>query len=100
MHGVTVTAEGFGLRGPRGRVFRDVGLDMGSGSPVAAEGPSGSGRTSRLPALTGRMRTTEGTAVVGTARLPKQPAAVRRVSAPADVADGHRPRRSPTPTRR
>ncbi|MFH9857765.1 ATP-binding cassette domain-containing protein [Streptomyces sp. NPDC017202] len=85
MHGVAVTAEGFGLRGPRGWAFRNVGLDAEPGSLIAVEGPSGSGRTSLLLALTGRMKATEGTAVVGTARLPKQMAAVRRVSALANV---------------
>jgi ABC-type multidrug transport system ATPase subunit len=50
------------------------------------EGSSGSGRTSLLLALTGRMKATEGTATVGTARLPKQLSAVRRFSALAHVA--------------
>ncbi|MEU2288080.1 ATP-binding cassette domain-containing protein [Streptomyces sp. NPDC013178] len=86
MDGVGVTAEGFGLRGPRGWVFRGVGLDAEPGSLIAIEGPSGSGRTSLLLALTGRMKATQGTATVGTARLPKQSAAVRRISALAHVA--------------
>ncbi|MGX1269431.1 ABC-type multidrug transport system ATPase subunit [Streptomyces phaeoluteigriseus] len=85
MDGVAVTAEQFGLRGPRGWAFRDVCLDAEPGSLIAVVGPSGSGRTSLLLALTGRMRATEGTAAVGRARLPKQLAAVRRVSAPANV---------------
>ncbi|WP_327182560.1 ATP-binding cassette domain-containing protein [Streptomyces sp. NBC_01334] len=86
MDGVGVTADGFGLRGPRGWAFRGVGLDAEPGSLIAVEGPSGSGRTSLLLALTGRMKATEGTATVGGARLPKQLAAVRRVSALAHVA--------------
>ncbi|MFD7136427.1 ATP-binding cassette domain-containing protein [Streptomyces sp. NPDC059894] len=84
--GVAVTAEGFGLRGPRGWAFRDVGLDAEPGSLIVIEGPSGSGRTSLLLALTGRMRSTHGTATVGTARLPGHLAAVRRISALAHVA--------------
>ncbi|MFF3497588.1 ATP-binding cassette domain-containing protein [Streptomyces sp. NPDC003247] len=84
--GVGVTAEGFGLRGPRGWAFRDVGLDAAPGSLIVIEGASGSGRTSLLLALTGRMRATDGTATVGTARLPKNLAAVRRISALAHVA--------------
>jgi ABC-type multidrug transport system ATPase subunit len=84
--GVRVTAEGFGLRGPRGWAFRGVGVDAKPGSLIAVEGSSGSGRTSLLLALTGRMKATEGTATVGTARLPKQLAAVRRVSALAHVS--------------
>ncbi|MFJ3771248.1 ATP-binding cassette domain-containing protein [Streptomyces sp. NPDC090075] len=86
MHGVPVTAEGLGLRGPRGWAFRGISLDAGPGALIAVEGPSGSGRTCLLLALTGRMKATEGTASVGTARLPKQPAAVRRISAVANVA--------------
>ncbi|MFI1026784.1 ATP-binding cassette domain-containing protein [Streptomyces sp. NPDC020951] len=86
MDGVGVTADGFGLRGPRGWAFRGIGVDAGPGSLIAVEGPSGSGRTSLLLALTGRMKATEGTATVGEARLPKQLAAVRRVGALAHVA--------------
>lgn len=86
MDAVGVTAEGFGLQGPRGWAFRDVSFEAQPGSLIAVEGPSGSGRTCLLLALTGRMRATEGTATVGGARLPKQLAAVRRVSAVANVA--------------
>lgn len=86
MDGVAVTAEGFGLKGPRGWAFRGIGLAAGPGALIAVEGPSGSGRTSLLLALTGRMKATEGTASVGGARLPKQLSAVRRFSAPANVA--------------
>ncbi|MDH6627095.1 ABC-2 type transport system ATP-binding protein [Streptomyces sp. LBL] len=85
MGGIRITAEGLGLRGPRGWVFRDLGVDAEPGSLIAVTGPSGSGRTSLLLALTGRMKATEGTAAVGTARLPKQLGAVRRVSALAHV---------------
>ncbi|MFF5140918.1 ATP-binding cassette domain-containing protein [Streptomyces sp. NPDC013157] len=86
MHGVPVTAERLGLKGPRGWAFRGISLDAGPGALIAVEGPSGSGRTCLLLALTGRMKATEGTATVGAARLPKQLAAVRRVSAVANVA--------------
>ncbi|MFI5676137.1 ATP-binding cassette domain-containing protein [Streptomyces cellulosae] len=86
MDGVRVTAEGLGLRGPRGWVFQGVEADAEPGSLIAVAGPSGSGRTSLLLALTGRMKATEGTATVGTARLPKQMGAVRRVSALAHVS--------------
>lgn len=78
--GAGVWAEGFGLRGPRGPVFADIAVDAAPGSLIALEGPSGSGRTCLLLALTGRMKSTEGSAVVGGHRLPKQLAAVRRVS--------------------
>ncbi|NEA14287.1 ATP-binding cassette domain-containing protein [Streptomyces halstedii] len=80
-HGAAVSAEDFGLKGPRGWVFRGVGLTAPPGSLVAIEGPSGSGRTCLLLALTGRMRPTEGQAEVAGARLPGRAAAVRAFSA-------------------
>ncbi|WP_107468923.1 ATP-binding cassette domain-containing protein, partial [Streptomyces caniscabiei] len=83
--GVAVGAEGFGLAGPRGWVFRGVGFDAEAGSLVAIAGPSGSGRTSLLLALTGRMKPTEGRATFGSLPLPKRMAAVRRISALAHV---------------
>ncbi|MFB8270885.1 ATP-binding cassette domain-containing protein [Streptomyces sp. NPDC055955] len=82
---VAVSVEEFGLKGPRGWAFRGVDIDAEPGALVAVEGPSGSGRTCLLLALTGRMRPTEGTASVGPFRLPKQLSAVRRVSALAHV---------------
>lgn len=86
MGGVAVTAEGLGLKGPRGWAFRGITFEAEPGSLIAVEGPSGTGRTCLLLALTGRMKATEGTAAVGGARLPKQLAAVRRMSAVAHVA--------------
>ncbi|MFD8147646.1 ATP-binding cassette domain-containing protein [Streptomyces sp. NPDC059708] len=80
-HGAAVKAEGFGLKGPRGWVFRDIAVDAAPGSLIAVEGPSGSGRTCLLLALTGRMKPTEGHADVGRHRLPKKMAAVRRTTA-------------------
>ncbi|MFI5802825.1 ATP-binding cassette domain-containing protein [Streptomyces sp. NPDC051561] len=79
--GAAVNAVDFGLKGPRGWAFRGVDLAAPAGSFVAIEGPSGSGRTCLLLALTGRMRATEGHAEVGGLRLPKKPAGVRRISA-------------------
>ncbi|MGW5865343.1 ATP-binding cassette domain-containing protein [Streptomyces sp. NPDC055239] len=79
--GAAVTVRGFGLKGPRGWAFRAVDVEAEPGSLIAVEGPSGSGRTCLLLALTGRMRPTEGEASVGGFRLPKQLAAVRRISA-------------------
>ncbi|MDE1681736.1 ATP-binding cassette domain-containing protein [Streptomyces neyagawaensis] len=83
--GTAVGAEGFGMKGPRGWVFRGVGFHAEPGSLIAIEGPSGSGRTCLLLALTGRMKPSEGHATVGAVRLPKQMAAVRRISALAHV---------------
>ncbi|MFJ2057160.1 ATP-binding cassette domain-containing protein [Streptomyces sp. NPDC087908] len=80
-HGAAVVAEGFGLKGPRGWAFREVSFRAGPGALVAIEGPSGSGRTCLLLALTGRMKPKEGTAEVGGLPLPRKMAAVRRISA-------------------
>lgn len=80
-HGAAVGAEDFGLKGPRGWAFRNVGFSADPGALVAIEGPSGSGRTCLLLALTGRMRATEGHAETGGLRLPQQAAAVRKVAA-------------------
>ncbi|WNO75097.1 MULTISPECIES: ATP-binding cassette domain-containing protein [unclassified Streptomyces] len=80
-HGAAVTAEDFGLEGPRGWAFRSVTVDAEPGSLIAVVGPSGSGRTSLLLALTGRMRPTEGSAEVAGLPLPRKMAAVRRISA-------------------
>lgn len=80
-HGAALSAEDFGLEGPRGWAFQGVGFRAAPGSLVAVEGPSGSGRTCLLLALTGRMRSTSGHAEVGGERLPGRLAAVRRFSA-------------------
>jgi len=80
-HGVALCAEDFGLKGPRGWAFRGVRFTAPPGSLVAVEGPSGSGRTCLLLALTGRMRSTQGHAEVGGEHLPGRLAAVRRFSA-------------------
>ncbi|MFH9721649.1 ATP-binding cassette domain-containing protein [Streptomyces sp. NPDC017254] len=84
-HGAAVVADGFGLRGPRGWAFREVSFRAEPGSLVAIEGPSGSGRTCLLLALTGRMRAKEGTAEVGGLPLPKKMGGVRRISALGQV---------------
>ncbi|MFJ8299316.1 ATP-binding cassette domain-containing protein [Streptomyces sp. NPDC094447] len=80
-HGAAVVADGFGLKGPRGWAFREVSFRAEPGALVAIEGPSGSGRTCLLLALTGRMKAREGTAEVGGLPLPRKMAAVRRISA-------------------
>ncbi|MFI9466475.1 ATP-binding cassette domain-containing protein [Streptomyces sp. NPDC052492] len=83
--GLAVTADGLGLKGPRGWAFRDVSVDAEPGALIAVVGPSGTGRTCLLLALTGRMRPTEGRAAVGGRELPRRMAAVRRRSALAHV---------------
>lgn len=84
--GAAVTASGLSLRGPRGRVYEDVGFEAGAGSLVAVEGPAGSGRTCLLLTLAGRMRPTSGTAAVAGHPLPRRMAAVRRITALGPVS--------------
>ncbi|MFJ9027200.1 ATP-binding cassette domain-containing protein [Streptomyces sp. NPDC102274] len=79
-HGAAVVAEEFGLKGARGWVFHHVRVGAAPGTVVVIEGPSGSGRTSLLLALTGRMRPTEGRAEIAGLPLPRAMAAVRRIS--------------------
>ncbi|MEU6282618.1 ATP-binding cassette domain-containing protein [Streptomyces sp. NPDC047028] len=86
VEGVRVTADGLGLKGSRGWAFQGVTLDAEPGSLIAIEGPSGSGRTCLLLALTGRMKPTEGAAEAGGLPLPRRMAAVRRIAALAHVA--------------
>ncbi|MFF9212729.1 MULTISPECIES: ATP-binding cassette domain-containing protein [unclassified Streptomyces] len=83
--GLAVAARGLGLKGPRGWAFRGIDIDAEPGALIAITGPSGSGRTCLLLALTGRMRPTEGSATVGGHRVPRGMAALRRVSALAHV---------------
>jgi ABC-type multidrug transport system ATPase subunit len=73
-----VTADGLGVRGPRGWVFRDVSLTVRRGSLLVIAGESGSGRTSLLLTLGGRMKPTEGTVTVGGMTKPHE---IQRVSA-------------------
>ena len=79
--GAAVTAEALGLRGPRGWVYRGVGLEAEPGTLAVLAGPAGSGRTSLLLTLGGRMKPGEGHAAVAGLRLPQQAAAVRRLAA-------------------
>lgn len=79
--GAAVSAEGLGLRGPRGWVYRDVDLEAAPGTLTVLGGPAGSGRSSLLLTLAGRMKPGTGLADVAGLRLPRQAAAVRRIAA-------------------
>lgn len=80
-----ISVRDLGVKGPRGWAFRGVNADAEPGALVALAGPSGSGRTCLLLALTGRMKVKEGHADVAGLRLPRKMAAVRRISALAHV---------------
>ncbi|WP_431044882.1 ATP-binding cassette domain-containing protein [Streptomyces sp. P1-3] len=83
--GAAVRAEGLGVEGARGWAFRHLDLAAEPGALIAVTGPSGSGRTCALLALTGRMRISAGHAEVAGLRLPRHMSAVRRISALAHV---------------
>lgn len=83
--GAAVNARGIGVQGPRGWAFRGVDIAADAGSLIAVQGPSGSGRTCLLLALTGRMRITEGQATVAGLPLPKRMGTVRGRTAIAHV---------------
>ncbi|MEV5568577.1 ATP-binding cassette domain-containing protein [Spirillospora sp. NPDC052269] len=59
-----LAAEGLGARTRRGPVFSGVTVRAGPGEVVAVSGPGGSGRTSLLLTLAGRMRPAAGALVV------------------------------------
>ncbi|WP_369204241.1 ATP-binding cassette domain-containing protein [Streptomyces sp. PU-14G] len=81
VRGAAVSAADFGLDGPRGPVFEGVGFAAEAGALIAVTGPSGSGRTCLLLALTGRMKAGRGHAKVAGHPLPRRMAAVRRIAA-------------------
>ncbi|GII53390.1 hypothetical protein Pth03_17790 [Planotetraspora thailandica] len=72
--GARVRADRLSLKGPHGWVYRDVSLTAVPGSLTVVEGAAGSGRTSLLLTLAGRMKPTGGTLAVDgkTARRPIQ----------------------------
>jgi ABC-type multidrug transport system ATPase subunit len=69
------------LRGPRGWVYRDVTFAAASGELVAVEGAPGSGRTSLLLTLAGRMKPSSGSARIDGHRLPDELYEVQRIAA-------------------
>ncbi|GLW61921.1 hypothetical protein Arub01_01650 [Actinomadura rubrobrunea] len=77
--GLAVEARGLSVRGPRGWVFRDVDLTVPAGGLAAVAGAAGSGRTSLLLTLGGRMKPTSGTVLFG--GRPRRPRDVRRRAA-------------------
>ena len=74
----SVSATQLGLRGSRGWVYRDVTFDAPPGAIVVVAGEAGSGRSSLLLTLAGRMRPTTGHAHVGEFRIPERLHAVQR----------------------
>ncbi|WP_161628114.1 ABC transporter ATP-binding protein [Microbispora catharanthi] len=76
--GVEVEARELGLRGGHGWVYRHVSLHAAPGTLTVVTGQAGSGRTSLLLTLAGRMKPTEGTLTVGGLATPHR---IRQIAA-------------------
>lgn len=82
-----IAARGLGLRAGGECVFRRVDFRLPAHGVGAIVGPAGSGRSSLLLALVGRMRVTTGELVVAGIDGIARPAAVRGATAVARLAD-------------
>ena len=78
----TIWADDLALQAKRGPVYGPVNLDIGTGVTVLC-GPSGSGRTSALLTLAGRMKQTSGSVEVLGHSLPR---GARRVQKRTSIA--------------
>ncbi|MBE3015623.1 ATP-binding cassette domain-containing protein [Microbispora sp. NEAU-D428] len=76
--GVEVEARGLGVRGGHGWVYRQVSLHAAPGTLTVVTGEAGSGRTSLLLTLAGRMKPIEGTLTVGGLATPRR---IRQIAA-------------------
>ncbi|MEU9830563.1 ATP-binding cassette domain-containing protein [Streptosporangium sp. NPDC048047] len=76
--GAEVRATGLSLRGDHGWAYRGATLHAEPGGVTAVTGQAGTGRTSLLLTLAGRMRPTEGTLSVAGHTTPKT---IRRIAA-------------------
>ncbi|MFF4341240.1 ABC transporter ATP-binding protein [Kitasatospora sp. NPDC001540] len=83
-----MTARGISVHGPRGPVFENVDADVPPGGLLVVHGPAGSGRTSALLALSGRMRLRTGVLRVGRHRAPGAGSGRVRRSVAVARADG------------
>ncbi|WP_166345290.1 ATP-binding cassette domain-containing protein [Phytoactinopolyspora limicola] len=82
-----IEAAGLGLRTRAGWVYRNVEARIEARTVVAIFGSAGTGRSSLLLTLTGRMRPTAGTLVVCGLHLPAQAAHVRRRTSVARLGE-------------
>ncbi|RBP62532.1 ABC transporter family protein [Brevibacterium sanguinis] len=79
-----IRVRDWAMSGKQGDVFADVDLDIPAGSVAIVRGPAGSGKTSLLLSLAGRMKVTRGTGRIGEYDIRRQSRAVR-----SQVAVGH-----------
>jgi ABC-2 type transport system ATP-binding protein len=83
--GARIVAQGISARGPQGCAFANVSLDVGAGQLAVIAGSGGSGRTSLLLALAGRMQLITGTVRVDECLLPGDARDVQRCVAVAQA---------------
>lgn len=81
-----VRAEKLALSATRGRVYGPLSCEIGTGLTVLC-GPAGSGRTSLLLTLAGRMKQSEGSLTVLGHALPRKARAVQKATAIAGFHD-------------
>ncbi|QBS39361.1 ABC transporter ATP-binding protein [Nocardia sp. CS682] len=86
--GVDVVADNLAARGSSGCAFENVDLEVAAGRLAVLVGSAGSGRTSLLWALSGRMRLVTGRLVVGGHRYDEDPGAIQDAVAIARLDPG------------
>lgn len=85
--GVGIMASGLTIEGPLGTVLSNATFAVQPGQLAAITGAGGSGRTSLLLAVAGRMKPVKGELSVGGNPLPEAAAAVRELVAVARAGD-------------
>lgn len=80
----SIAVHSWSMSGKQGEVFDDVDLEIPAGGLAIVRGPAGSGKTSLLLSLAGRMRVTSGEGRLGELDIRKHARAVR-----GRVAVGH-----------
>ncbi|MFI6044725.1 ATP-binding cassette domain-containing protein [Nocardia sp. NPDC051321] len=86
--GVDVVAGNLAARGSAGCAFENVDLEIAAGALAVVVGSAGSGRTSLLWALAGRLRLVTGRLLVGGRRYDEQPRAILDLVAVARLDPG------------
>ncbi|WP_309132723.1 ATP-binding cassette domain-containing protein [Brevibacterium sp.] len=84
--GSGISLRGWSLNGKQGEVFADVDLDVPAGSVAIIRGAAGTGKTSLLLSLAGRMHVSAGSGSVGEYDIRKQARAVRSCVSVGHVA--------------
>ncbi|GAA3363648.1 MULTISPECIES: ATP-binding cassette domain-containing protein [Saccharopolyspora] len=86
VEGVSIVARGITATGPEGIVFENVDARVYPGELAVVLGEGGTGRTSLLLALSGRLRTVAGRIEIDEA--PRRAGLVRKVVVPARLSPG------------